>query len=145
MPTYASAVVDASDSSDQFIGDERASPYAGIPRPGRMRPLAPEVLYYCSHGTGWYLRDVFLSEISPLPVPRARTICAAESDTGCLSAFAADLYVCMYVYSIYIETSTWVARSPRRERSETRIGEAGKAQGILPLNIDSGVDARPQI
>lgn len=60
-----------------------------------MQPFAPEVLNYCSHGTGWYLGDVFLFEISPLAVPpaRARThICAADSNTGCLSALMSIIH-----------------------------------------------------
>lgn len=74
--------------------------------PGRMRPFAPEVLYYCSHGTGWYLGDALLFEISPLPVLRAQQphICAMRGrfDTGCLSASARCrlIYINIYIYLV---------------------------------------------
>lgn len=93
-PHIPVAVVDANYSSDQFgpLVIDSSHPHAGIPRAGRMRPFAPGGRYYCSHGTGWYLGDVLLSEISPLPVPRLQCThtctdaAAAAFDTGCLSA-----------------------------------------------------------
>lgn len=53
----------------------------------------PRFLYYCSHGTGWYLRDVLLSEISPLPVPRARTYMRGRFLTRDVFPLAVDLYI----------------------------------------------------